>query len=318
VAFWADYRKSLKPIEVEEPVDRWFHRPLGYVVARALLPTPISPNLVTLGSILVGVAAALLLVRAPAWSFQLSALCLFASAVLDCADGQLARLRDSSSDFGRMLDGVADAIVISAVVFATTWVVGARYAERPWLTALWVVMVVFTIFTSMNQTSMYDHYKNVYLRMTQAAHREGEGYNAAQLRRPGSQTRALYVRISAHIYVWYAARQERYVAAFDPHTCTRLSALPAYHPDNAAAYRRHALAPLRVWRGWFGFGSLVFGLAVSLALRVPEVYLLFRAVVLNAVFYAYLRPAQRRASRRAFAAIDAGASGAGALGLRVS
>ncbi|MEZ4409081.1 MAG: CDP-alcohol phosphatidyltransferase family protein [Polyangiales bacterium] len=43
---------------------------------------------------------------------------LVASAVLDCADGQLARMRRTSSSFGRMLDGAVDAIVQAAVLSA--------------------------------------------------------------------------------------------------------------------------------------------------------------------------------------------------------
>ena len=51
----------------------------------------------------------------------------------------------------------------------------------------------------------------------------------------------------------------------------------------------------------FGFGSLVFGLALFIGLGVPEYYLVFRLVALNALFYGYMRPAQRAASQRAFA-----------------
>ena len=54
VGFWAGYWKSLKPLAVEEPIDVWVHRPLAYLLARALLPTPVSPNLVTMISIVFG------------------------------------------------------------------------------------------------------------------------------------------------------------------------------------------------------------------------------------------------------------------------
>jgi len=51
------YFRSLKPLEVEEPIDVWVHRPPAYVLARILMPTPVSPNLVTIGSIVFGCAA---------------------------------------------------------------------------------------------------------------------------------------------------------------------------------------------------------------------------------------------------------------------
>ena len=45
--FWSGYWQSLKSLDVEEPIDLYVHRPLAYLLARALLPTPISPNWVT-------------------------------------------------------------------------------------------------------------------------------------------------------------------------------------------------------------------------------------------------------------------------------
>ena len=48
--FWGLFQKSLKPKIVEEPIDLWLHRPVAYVIARLSLPTPITPNLITLVS----------------------------------------------------------------------------------------------------------------------------------------------------------------------------------------------------------------------------------------------------------------------------
>src|SRR5688572_24998222 len=81
--FWAGYWKSLKPLEVEEPIDVWVHRPLAYVLARALLPTPVSPNLVTLISIAFGIATGLAMVIDFPGHLLVAGLCLFVSAVFD-------------------------------------------------------------------------------------------------------------------------------------------------------------------------------------------------------------------------------------------
>jgi hypothetical protein len=62
---------------------------------------------------------------------------------------------------------------------------------------------------------------------------------------------------------------------------------------------------MRVWRAFFGFGSLVFGIAAATALDVLDAYMVLRLVLMNAVFYGYLRPAQRRASEGAFRAMGA-------------
>lgn len=73
-----------------------------------------------------------------------------------------------------------------------------------------------------------------------------------------------------------------------------------YHNPSRARERLHFdAAMMRIWRSFFGFGSLVFGLAVAIGFDVAEYYLLFRLFVLNAIFYGYLRPRQRLASKRA-------------------
>ena len=54
---------------------------------------------------------------------------------------------------------------------------------------------------------------------------------------------------------------------------------------------------LDVWRALFGVGSLVFGFALFVAFGHAELFVLYRLLVLNAVFFLWLMPAQRRASR---------------------
>ena len=48
---------TFKAREVEEAIDIWFYRPLGYFVARVCVPLGITPNAVTIISIFIGVAA---------------------------------------------------------------------------------------------------------------------------------------------------------------------------------------------------------------------------------------------------------------------
>jgi len=36
MGFWSRYRASLKPLEVEEPIDIFVHRPIAYVAARMI------------------------------------------------------------------------------------------------------------------------------------------------------------------------------------------------------------------------------------------------------------------------------------------
>jgi len=297
MSFWDAYFRSLKPLEVEEPIDVWVHRPPAYVLARILLPTPVSPNLVTIGSILLGCAAGAAIFSGFPHHLPIAGLLIFSSAVLDCCDGQLARLRKSSSAFGRMLDGVADLVVSTVVVGGGAWLVLRKYQDPVWLLLVAGVLTVTTILTGSFHTTMYDHFKNVFLRMTHPTYREGEDLSVAEARfRAQRAEMSLGLRLAWGIYFFYMRSQSDYADKFDPTARALLAANPEYNERNAATYRKYAGPAMRIWRNFFGFGSLVFGLAVSIAFDVTEYYLLFRLVLLNAVFYGYLRPAQRQAS----------------------
>jgi phosphatidylglycerophosphate synthase len=306
VSFWDAYFRSLKPLEVEEPIDVWVHRPPAYVLARMLLPTPVSPNLVTIGSIILGCAAGAAIFAGFPWHLQAAGVLIFSSAVLDCCDGQLARLRKSSSAFGRMLDGVADLVVSTVVVGGGAWLVLRKYHDPLWLLGVASVLTVTTILTGSFHTTMYDHFKNVFLRMTHPSYREGEDLDVAEQRFRAQRPQMSFgLRLAWGIYFFYMRSQSDYADKFDPNAKRLLSENAEYRERNAAIYRKYAGPAMRLWRNFFGFGSLVFGLAVSIGCNVTEYYLLFRLVVLNAVFYGYLRPQQRLASRRALDEIAA-------------
>ncbi|HEY3253824.1 MAG TPA: hypothetical protein VGJ91_07745, partial [Polyangiaceae bacterium] len=207
--------------------------------------------------------------------------------------------------FGRMLDGVADLVVSTVVVGGGAWLVLRKFHDPPWVFLVALVLALTTIVTGSFHTTMYDHFKNVFLRMTHPSYREGEDMNAAEARFQAERAQmSLVIRITWGIYFFYVRSQGEFAQKFDPASVRLLGASPEFNPRNAAIYRKHAGAAMRLWRSFFGFGSLVFGLAVSIGFDVTEYYLLYRLLLLNGVFYGYLRPHQRRASRRALEEIE--------------
>ena len=161
-----DYLKTLKPLDVEEPIDVWVHRPLAYLLALALYPTRVSPNAVTVLSILCGCAALVSMVVPFPRHMLIAGMFIFLSAVVDCADGQLARMRKTSSAFGRMLDGAADAIVSFVIVAGGAWVIVRSHSSNVLEMAIYVGLVVLTAVTGSFHTGGYDFYKNLFLRLT--------------------------------------------------------------------------------------------------------------------------------------------------------
>src|SRR6266540_7111021 len=93
---------------VEEWADLHFFRPIGIRIARALLPTGISPDQVTLWSLVIGLVAGHLFAYQDRWTNVIGFVLFIVSDIFDSADGQLARLRGASTRFGRALDGISD------------------------------------------------------------------------------------------------------------------------------------------------------------------------------------------------------------------
>ncbi len=96
-------------------VDRFFNRPISRQITKRLLETSVSPNLISLGAIFIGLLAGLML-AIPRQEFAVLGAILFQfSAILDCSDGDIARLHFKESLLGKWLDIVGDQVVHIAI-----------------------------------------------------------------------------------------------------------------------------------------------------------------------------------------------------------
>jgi len=96
-------------------VDTYLNRKLSRPITRWFLRTPLSPNHITLLSGAVGVLGALCFLPGGYWGPLLGALLLQFSVVLDCCDGEVARVKFMQSPLGDWLDIVCDTVVSIAV-----------------------------------------------------------------------------------------------------------------------------------------------------------------------------------------------------------
>ena len=98
-----------KPRELQGFLNRVLYHPLAGRLARALVPTPITPNMVSVAGAGLVVAAGVLyaLVGTP-WAIALGWFLHLSWHVVDGADGQLARLSGRASPSGEIVDGMCD------------------------------------------------------------------------------------------------------------------------------------------------------------------------------------------------------------------
>ena len=102
--------------EIIEPVNRYFHNPIAASIVQALKDTWVTPNQVTYASVFIGLVSAYAFSLGTLRAFFFAGILLEVVLILDCVDGQLARAKKCSSDWGRLLDGIAGYIIYLAVL----------------------------------------------------------------------------------------------------------------------------------------------------------------------------------------------------------
>jgi phosphatidylglycerophosphate synthase len=96
--------------------DRVVHRRLSRPLTRVFLRTPVTPNQVTVIGVLLGVTGGLLLGSVSAAGLLAGLAALLVSGVLDCCDGEIARIKFAESRLGHLLDVTGDTLVHAALL----------------------------------------------------------------------------------------------------------------------------------------------------------------------------------------------------------
>lgn len=153
-----EYEASLKSIETENKIDRIFYRPIGFRIARLLRGTGITPNMVTVISIFVGAAVGFMFYHADLTYTVCGILLLVLANILDCVDGQLARLTGIKSAIGRILDGFA-----GDIWFASIYIGFALRLSHHYGTYWFFALAVLSGFSHLVQANITDYYKTLHL-----------------------------------------------------------------------------------------------------------------------------------------------------------
>jgi phosphatidylglycerophosphate synthase len=114
MGFWSEvatiYRASKKKKDINFWTE-WVCRPPAAILVLLLKNTRVTPNQVTILATLLALGSAALFIVLPGWWGAIVAALVFElSFVLDCVDGQLARIRKTASPIGHHLDFLMDEI----------------------------------------------------------------------------------------------------------------------------------------------------------------------------------------------------------------
>jgi len=101
-------------------VEKWIDRPLASIVVSLVFPTSVTPNQLTVVAFIIGIGAAALFAWGTAGTVLWAAVLCEVSLVFDCADGMLARARNTCSRFGSFFDLFLDRISDFCVMLGIT------------------------------------------------------------------------------------------------------------------------------------------------------------------------------------------------------
>jgi phosphatidylglycerophosphate synthase len=111
------YSQSLKSEYADELINTYVLRPIAGLIVKILYPTPLTPNQITIAAILVGVCASYFYALGKPQTTLLAGVLVTFRDLLDSADGQLARAKNTFSRRGRFLDSIGD-FVVDLLIFA--------------------------------------------------------------------------------------------------------------------------------------------------------------------------------------------------------
>ena len=120
-------------------VDTYFNRAISAWLSRAFLALRFSPNAITMVATAIGMFAAVAFTKGSYAAGIVGALLFQLAAIVDCCDGEVARLTFTESPLGEQLDIITDNVVHMTIFAGIGW--GAFVAQggwqstvsRPWL-----------------------------------------------------------------------------------------------------------------------------------------------------------------------------------------
>jgi CDP-alcohol phosphatidyltransferase-like enzyme len=224
---------------IEEWIDLRFFRPAGLRLARALAPTAVTPNQVTVWGMLVGVLAGHLFYYSSRTVNLIGVALFIVSDIFDSADGQLARMRGTSSRLGRLLDGSGDSVRFISLYGHL--LVRLLHAEWGWSA---VLLIAIAGWSHSLQSAAVDFVRNAFLEVA-----EGEGGELDLPEDAPAGGASGLSRFGARLYRDYVRRQ----AFLFSRTVRLVRAVRAGQLSGAVgeAYTQR-LRPLLWWCAWLG------------------------------------------------------------------
>ena len=147
--------KRLRDKPGDGPVARYLNRPVSVRISRYLAQRDVTPNQISLFSFLCSVVAAGLFALGGYFALLVGGVLAQFASIIDGCDGEVARLKYQSSDFGGWFDAVLDRYADAFLLFGLTWHLLAASANG-WILLAGFMAIIGSFMLSYT-ADKYDH-----------------------------------------------------------------------------------------------------------------------------------------------------------------
>jgi len=281
---------TYKDRDVEGLLDIYFYRRVGFALAQLFARLRLTPTGVTLLSGIFGLAAGHLYYYRDLPLNLLGMGLHIISNALDNADGQLARLTNTGSRAGRILDSLSDHLVFLGIYLHLV----LRCLAAGVSPAIWLLAFAAGLSHAV-QGAFADYFRIAYLFLVSGRSR-AELDSSARLRADYEQLlwrREPWQKFLLRTYLNFTLGQEMFSPSLMHLRATAWRAFPATIPAALQAGYRAAARPLFKWIGLLMTNTRMLILFLVLILDHPAWYFLVEVTFLNLVLaYALMRQNQ--------------------------
>ena len=309
------FKATLKSSETEDWLDLHVIRPFCYYCAVVFAKLDVHPNTVTIWSMIIGAASAFFFAfgsfyyeGAMGLTMNIVAIVMLMIAdVLDCTDGQLARMTGKKSRLGRILDGLAGFTwffpIYAAIVYRfyvhheleLSWLGIEDTPQNTWIATavVFVLAGISGLWGLQRQQRIADYYIQVHLFFLKGE-KGSELDNSVKQREIYEQmtpeTDSWIERTFQKDYIEYTRLQEEATPEFQK-LMTRLREKYGSTdnvPDEVRKEIHDFSLPLMKWNGLLTFNFREFWFFLFCLIDLPAGHFLFEGIVMTLMMWAII------------------------------
>jgi len=271
---------TYKSKDTEEYLDKIFYRPAGYLIALISRKIGLTPNIITSFSVITGIAGSIFFLPVNIYFNITGILFLIFSDILDSADGQLARLSNKSSKFGRIIDGLG-----GDLIFLTIYIVLClRLMNNGFGITIFIIALISIVCHSF-QSSIADYYRNIFMYYTsQDGKSELEFSKDIRSNLDNmSWKESFFKKLLLQLYYSYTKQQEflsRDFIKFNNYVKSEYQSIPEYFKKNF----KISFRPMIKYYNFLTINSRIAALSIFILINRPLYYFVFEIVFMNIIF----------------------------------